>query len=123
MSLAVEILSWLLLGTGSLILVVAGVAIIRMPTFYTRVHAASVNEALAPALILSGLMLQADGQVEPILKLILVLLFLLLTGPLASHALAKSAYKHGVEPGSFAGGAARGAERGVTRGTGSGGEP
>ena len=68
MALMIEVLSWLLLGAGSLTLIAAATVILRMPTFYTRMHAASVNETLSPGLILSGLALQAGGNVEIILK-------------------------------------------------------
>ncbi|MEO1084026.1 MAG: monovalent cation/H(+) antiporter subunit G [Acidobacteriota bacterium] len=99
-----DVLSWLLLGGGAVVVVLAGFLIVRMPTFYTRLHAASVNETLGPAMILLGLALQtghyANGF-EVLLKLLLVLVFLLLTGPVASHALAKAAITNLVMPGQF----------------------
>ena len=102
-----DVLSWILLGAGSAVLVLAGLAILRMPTFYTRLHAAAVNETLAPLLILLGLTLQAGdlkdglGAVEVVVKLGLVLLFLFVTSPVASHALAKAALENGVLPGAY----------------------
>lgn len=98
----IDALSWLLLGSGSLVVVLAGFLVVKMPTFYTRLHAASVNETLGPALILLGLALQAGNYAngfEVILKLLLILLFLLLTSPVASHALAKAAITNMVLPG------------------------
>ncbi|MEM9554988.1 MAG: monovalent cation/H(+) antiporter subunit G [Acidobacteriota bacterium] len=100
-AVVLEVVSWLLLGAGALVIAGGGVAILRMPTFYTRVHAAGVNETLGPGLILAGLVLRAEGQIEPIIKLVLIFLFLVLTGPLSTHALAKSAFKGGVEPGAY----------------------
>ena len=73
--------SWLLLGTGSVVLVLSAGAILRMPTFYTRIHAAAVNETLGAGLILGGLLLQIDGRWDVGVKLVLILVFMVLTGP------------------------------------------
>lgn len=99
MALILDIASWVVLCLGSLVLVAAALVIVRMPTFYTRLHAASVNETLGPGLILLGLVLQSDGNIEVILKLVLILAFLVLTGPIAGHALAKAALDNGLLPG------------------------
>ncbi len=99
MALILEVLSWLFLGAGSLTIVGAVIVILRMPSFYTRLHAASVNETLGPGLILFGLALQSGGNLEVILKLVLVLVLLVLTGPMAAHALAKAALDNGILPG------------------------
>ena len=99
MALGIDILSWICLVSGAAVLVGTAIVIVRMPTFYTRLHAASVNETLGPGLILAGLALQADGNWEVIIKLVLVLFFLVLTGPVAAHALAKAALDNGVMPG------------------------
>ena len=93
--------SWLLLGTGSVVLVLSAGAILRMPTFYTRIHAAAVNETLGAGLILGGLLPQVEGRWDVAVKLVLVLVFLVLTGPLAAHALAQAARAAGVEPGQY----------------------
>ena len=99
MALVLDVLSWVCLIAGSVTLVAAAIVILRMKTFYTRIHAASVNETLGPGLILLGLVLQSIDQFEIVLKLVLVLIFLVLTGPVASHALAKAALDNGLLPG------------------------
>jgi multicomponent Na+:H+ antiporter subunit G len=93
----VDTLSWILLVTGSLFVIVGGLGLLRLPDFYTRVHAASVTDTVGSWLVLIGLMLQA-GLGLVMAKLVLVLVFLVITSPLASHALTKAAYFHGVEP-------------------------
>ena len=90
MSLALDALSWILLLTGGAFVIIGGIGALRMPDLYTRMHAASVTDSLAPILILSGLMLQADFALY-VLKLGAILLFLLLSGPAASNALASAA--------------------------------
>lgn len=93
--------SWLLLSLGSAVLVLSAGAILRMPTFYTRIHAAAVNETLGAGLVLGGLLLQVEGRWDVAAKLVLVLFFLILTGPLAAHALAQAARAAGVETGQY----------------------
>ena len=97
MAQLVDILSWFFLIVGSLFVIVGGIGLLRLPDFYTRIHAASVTDTVGSWLVLIGLMLQAGlGLVTA--KLILVLVFLVLTSPLASHALAKAAYLQGRAP-------------------------
>ncbi|HKJ53584.1 MAG TPA: monovalent cation/H(+) antiporter subunit G [Gammaproteobacteria bacterium] len=92
-----DILSWLLLSAGGLFVFVGGVGALRMPDLYTRMHAASVTDSIAPILIIAGIMLQAGLSLASI-KLAAILLFLLLTGPTASNALASAALLAGHFP-------------------------
>jgi len=87
---ALNLLSWALLLGGSFFVIVGGIGSLRMPDLYTRMHAASVTDSMAPILILSGLMLQAGLSLYSV-KLAAILAFLLLTGPTASNALASTA--------------------------------
>lgn len=97
MSAALDIASWVLLVAGGLFSVVSGLGMLRMPDFYTRVHAASVNDTLGAGLILLGLLLQA-GWTLAAAKLAIVGLLLFFTSPAAAHALAKAALGRGLEP-------------------------
>jgi multicomponent Na+:H+ antiporter subunit G len=96
-SLAVDLASWLLLGAGGVFCVIGGVGLIRMPDFYTRVHAASVTETLGAGLILMGLMLQA-GLTLVCVKLLIIGLLIFFTSPTATHALTRAALTRGLEP-------------------------
>lgn len=78
---------------GSFLIFSGGLGVLRFPDFYTRMHAAGVTETLATAFILLGLVFLANTLTE-LAKLIMILLFVLITSPTASHALAKSA-QHG----------------------------
>jgi multicomponent Na+:H+ antiporter subunit G len=86
----VDIASWLLMSAGGLFVLVGGIGALRMPDLYTRMHAASVTDSIAPILIITGIVLQAGFTLASI-KLIAILLFLLLTGPTATNALASAA--------------------------------
>lgn len=97
MSLLLDTGSWLLLLLGSFFCLSGAVGILRFPDFYTRMHAAGVTDTLGAALVLIGLMLQATDLIV-LCKLIFVLLFAMLTGPTASHALAKAAVHSRLQP-------------------------
>jgi multicomponent Na+:H+ antiporter subunit G len=96
-NLAIHLASWLLLGAGGVFCVIGGVGLIRMPDFYTRVHAASVAETLGAGLILVGLMLQA-GLTLVCVKLLIIGLLIFFTSPTATHALTRAALTRGLEP-------------------------
>jgi multicomponent Na+:H+ antiporter subunit G len=97
MALFIDILSWVFLLAGAFFMVVGGIGLLRLPDFYCRIHAAGMTDTMGSWLILIGLMLQA-GWTLVTLKLLLVLFFLVATSPLASHALAKAAWLHGLDP-------------------------
>lgn len=97
MVLALDILSWVLLTVGGIFVLIGGIGALRMPELYTRMHAASVTDSLGAILILFGVMLQA-GLSFALIKLTAILLFLLLTSPTASNALASAALLAGTKP-------------------------
>ena len=97
MSMALDILSWVLLSVGGISVLIGGIGALRMPDLYTRMHAASVTDSLGSILVLTGIMLQAGWSLAAI-KLAAILLFLLLTSPTASNALASSALLAGTRP-------------------------
>jgi multicomponent Na+:H+ antiporter subunit G len=97
MTAAIDILSWLMLTAGGVFVFIGGLGALRMPNLYTRMHAASLTDTMAAVLILGGIMLQA-GLTLATIKLAAILLFLLLTSPTASNALASAAILSGLQP-------------------------
>ncbi len=97
MSVIVDILSWSCLVAGGFFSVVGALGLVRMPNFYTRMHAASVIETLGAGLILLGLALQA-GLTLITAKLLIIGLLIFFTSPTATHALAKAALTRGLMP-------------------------
>jgi multicomponent Na+:H+ antiporter subunit G len=97
MELVLDIVSWILLSAGGFFVLVGGIGALRMPNLYTRMHAASVTDTMGAVLVLSGVMVQAGLSLAAI-KLAAILLFLLITSPTASYALAHSALLAGVRP-------------------------
>jgi len=97
MAMIVDLTSWLLLVSGGFFVVVGSLGLNRMPDFYTRNHAASIIDTLGAGLIITGLILQSPGWIVAA-KLALIMLFLLITSPTSTHALAKSALHGRLEP-------------------------
>ena len=97
MEMVLNSVSWVLLTVGGFFVLVGGIGALRMPDLYTRMHAASVTDSIAPMLVIAGLLLQS-GFTLPSVKLLAILLFLLLTGPTASNALASAALLSGKKP-------------------------
>ena len=92
-----DILSWILLTSGGVFVFIGGLGALRMPNLYTRMHAASLTDTIAAVLVIGGVMLQAGATLATI-KLAAILLFLLLTSPTASTALASAAILSGLQP-------------------------
>ena len=98
MALLLDVLSWVLLSLGGLFVFIGGVGALRMPDLFTRMHAASLTDTTGAALIIIGIILQAGASLASI-KLAMILVFLLLTSPTATNALASAALLAGVRPG------------------------
>ena len=72
------------------------VGLLRFPDVYTRLHAAGKCDTLGAQLILLGLALVNGWNIESV-KLIMIIAFLMLANPTATHAMIRSAL-HSHEP-------------------------
>ena len=97
MSILIDWTSGISLLAGGLFCMVGGIGLLRMPDFFTRMHAASVTETLGVGLVLVGLLLQAGWTLVAV-KLLMVGLLVFFVSPTASHALARAALLRGVKP-------------------------
>ena len=96
-ALLIEALSWLLILSGSIFLVIGAFGMVRFPDFWSRLHALSVLDSAGVLLLLAGLCIQGGWSLITA-KLIVIAVFLLLTGPTATHALANAALVSGLRP-------------------------
>ena len=94
---ALDIVSAVLLLAGAFFVVVGGMGMLRLPDFYTRIHAAGVTDTLGAELILLGLILQTGFSLMTV-KLVAIVFFLFLTGPTSTHAVANAAWTAGLKP-------------------------
>ena len=97
MEIIIYYASWALLSCGAFLCAVGGLGVLRLPDFYSRQHAAGITDTLGAAFVLIGLMLQSGFTLNAA-KLVMILVFLLLTSPVATHAIAQAAKQSGLKP-------------------------
>ncbi len=97
MSAVVEIASWAFILAGSFFSIVGAVGIVRFPDFWSRLHAASISESAGMILLIVGMCLQAGFTLVTV-KLLIIGIFLFITGPTATHAVANAALTTGLRP-------------------------
>lgn len=73
------------------------IGVVRLPDFYTRLHAAGMTDTLGAELVLLGLAVQA-GFTLLSAKILLVGFLLFLTSPVATHSIAHAAHAAGLKP-------------------------
>jgi multicomponent Na+:H+ antiporter subunit G len=97
MELILDIASGALLAAGSAFILIGTLGLVRLPDFYTRLHAAGITDTLGAELLLIAMMLQAGLSLITV-KLILISLFVFFTSPTATHAVANAARTMGLRP-------------------------
>lgn len=85
------------ISIGLLFVLGGTLGVLRLPDFFTRLHAAGMTDTLGAELILLGLIVQ-EGFTQLSLKFLFVSMFLLLTSPTATHAVANAAHQAGLKP-------------------------
>lgn len=89
-----DTLSGIFLVLGAFLSLAAGIGIVRFPDLLARMHAATKPQVLGLVFILIGLELRLrSGAV--LLVLLLILLFQLLTSPVAAHMVGRAGYRTG----------------------------
>ncbi|MFC0271002.1 monovalent cation/H(+) antiporter subunit G [Metabacillus herbersteinensis] len=82
---------------GAFLSLIAAIGVVRLPDVYTRNHAASKSATLGITSILLGVFLYflfIDQQVNA--KVLLGIVFILITSPVAGHLISRAAYNSGV---------------------------
>jgi multicomponent Na+:H+ antiporter subunit G len=92
-----NIIGMLLLFTGLVFMIIGSVGILRLPDFFTRTYAASKVDTVGIVIALIGIAFIGQGRVEGD-KALLAAFLIMLTNPVAAHALAKAAYASGITP-------------------------
>jgi multicomponent Na+:H+ antiporter subunit G len=85
---------FLLAAIGAFLVLVAGLGIVRMPDLLTRMHASSKAATLGGALILLAVALWF-GDPAATARVVLIILFLFATAPVASHMIGRAGYGQG----------------------------
>lgn len=89
-----EALGAIFILAGAIMAVISAIGIIRLPDVYTRSHAGTKSATLAVLLTLTGTFFYfwlTDQYVS--IRLILGIVFVFLTAPVAGHLIARAAYR------------------------------
>ncbi|OZU89305.1 Na+/H+ antiporter subunit G [Virgibacillus indicus] len=95
---SLEFIAALLILAGSVLSVISAFGIIRFPDVYTRSHAATKSSTLAVLVTLSGAFLYfwvTESFIS--VRLLLGILFVYITAPVAGHLIIRAAYRSKVK--------------------------
>jgi multicomponent Na+:H+ antiporter subunit G len=90
----VTIVGGVLIGTGVVLILLAGIGIVRLPDVLTRASAATKAAGLGVALVLAGVAF-VIGTPEAAIKLGAAVVLQFLTAPVAGHVMGRGAYRSG----------------------------
>ncbi len=90
----IEIVGYVLTSIGTLFLFLGGLGILRMPDVYNRMQAGTKATTLGAVGAIMGV-----GLINPdwFFKTLIISLFILLSNPISSHALARGSYRIGIK--------------------------
>ena len=91
------IISGIFVFAGCFFMLVASIGVIRLPDFYSRLHASGKADTLGQILIFLGLMIYEGFNLITV-KMLFIIIFVLIANPTATHAAAKAAYIRGLKP-------------------------
>ena len=97
MEIVLDSVSWVLMTAGGALVAIGTLGLLRFPDVYSRMHATGITDTLGALLFFAGLMIQAGFTLITV-KLLLILVFLLLTSPASTYAVANAAYNRGLAP-------------------------
>jgi len=92
------------ISAGVFFLTAGTIGFLRLPDFYSRMHATGKSDTLGVVLSCTGLALYtlqgglSLANILVSLKIMFIAVFWFLGGPTATHALLKSAFKAGITP-------------------------
>lgn len=88
--------------SGTFFLLSSSIGVVRFPDVYTRLHAATKASTLGIAGILIGAFLYLYVSHSIVSgKLLLAIVFTMLTAPVAGHMISRAAHQNGVKPVTF----------------------
>lgn len=89
-----EIVACFFLLAGAIVFLGSAIGMLRLPDFYSRIHASGNSETMGTLLAMIGLII-LEGPTLTAAKIAFVFLFVALGNPIGSHILSKAAYKSG----------------------------
>ena len=83
------LLAWLLIFFGLFFIFTALIGSVRMPDFYTKIHAFGISDSFGAPLTLLGLSLLQEN-ISYSVKIILMIVLMMMLTPLSTHLIAKT---------------------------------
>lgn len=90
----IDVVIAVFLISGGAFVAIAGLGLLRLPDVLIRMHASTKAGTLGVGLIVIGVALHF-GDLVVATKAALIILFLLLTAPVAAHLIGRAAYRSG----------------------------
>ncbi len=87
-----EIAIIIILALGSLLMLLGAIGLLRFPDIFMRMHAATKAPSLGAMLLLLGFVLYFTTWAI-VIKAILIIVFIFITTPVASHAIGATAHQ------------------------------
>ncbi|MBU0687335.1 MAG: monovalent cation/H(+) antiporter subunit G [Candidatus Margulisbacteria bacterium] len=91
------IIAYLFFGIGLFFMIFGALGILRFPDLYTRLHPAGKAGTAGILSIFIGLIFYSGFSFNS-QRIILITLFILITSPVATHAIARGAMESGIIP-------------------------
>ena len=92
-----DIVGTTLICVGLFFIAVTAIGVLRLPDFFTRVHAVSKTETLGIGLVMLGLAFHAPSLLTGG-KLVFAAIFVFIANPVSAHLLTRAAIRRGVFP-------------------------
>jgi multicomponent Na+:H+ antiporter subunit G len=98
-----DIVVIVLTATGLLFFFATTIGLLRLPDFYSRMHAAGKGDTLSSLLMLLALVLYEFHEINlanllVALKILLIVVFIFMASPTATHAIIDAGFESGVQP-------------------------
>ena len=92
-----NIIAAIFLILGFIFILIAAIGVLRLPDFYSRLHASGASETMGIILFCLGLILYTGWTLDSV-KLLFIVLFAFLANPTGTHAISRAAFKAGLKP-------------------------
>ena len=89
------LLSALLIASGTLLILIAGIGVVRLPDLFMRMSATTKAATLGVGTILVATMIHF-GELSVTSRVLATICFVILTAPIAAHVIGRAAYATGV---------------------------
>lgn len=100
MAMLIEIVASVLVLLGGAFTLVGSIGLVRLPDFFTRLHAPTKAATLGVGGIVAAGLVQSAAAGTMGLRELAIALFLFITAPVSAHLLSKAVLRHRDSPGS-----------------------